>query len=60
MQDPRKIYQELVKNGVHPKDAAKQAQEQTGLSVVTGQPINRQLGGKFSKKTGQVIGQYGS
>ena len=60
MEDPRKIYQELVKQGVHPKDAAKQAQERTGLSVVTGQPINRQLGQKFSRKSGKVIGQYGS
>lgn len=58
MDDPRKIYQELVAKGVHPKDAAKEAQERTGLSVVTGRPIKREP--EFSKKTGKVIGQYGS
>jgi len=50
----------LVAQGLTPKDAAKQIQAQTGLSAVTGRPINRQLYGKFSKKTGKVIGQYGS
>lgn len=60
MEDPKNLYQQLVKTGMHPKDAAKEAQERTGRSVVTGQPINRQLGGKFSHKTGKVIGQYGS
>lgn len=60
MIDPKKLYKELVAKGMHPKDAAKEAQERTGLSVVTGQPINRQLGNKFSRKTGKVIGQYGN
>ena len=50
----------LVAQGLSPKDAAKQIQAQTGLSAVTGRPINRQLYGNFSKKTGKVIGQYGS
>lgn len=57
MEDPKKIYRELVSGGMHPKDAAKEAQDRTGLSVVTGRPINRQL--SFKKKSGQVyMGQY--
>ena len=56
--DVREIYRDLVGQGMHPKDAAKQAQAQTGHSVVTGQPIKRQT--KFSKKSGKVIGQYGT
>lgn len=58
--DPKQLYQELVKQGKHPVDAAKEAQERTGLSVVTGRPINRQIGKSFSRKSGKVIGQYGS
>ena len=54
----REIYRDLVGQGMHPKDAAKQAQAQTGHSVVTGQPIERRP--KFSKKTGKVVGQYGT
>lgn len=60
MQNPKELYEKLVKSGMHPKDAAKEAQERTGLSIVTGRPINRQLNSKFSRKTGRVIGQYGS
>lgn len=60
MPDVKKMYQALVKQGKHPKDAAKEVQERTGLSAVTGKPINKELYGKFSKKTGEVIGQYGS
>lgn len=59
MQDPKKLYEELVKQGMHPKDAAKEAQERTGLSCVTGKPIRRVP--QFSKKPGhKAIGQYGS
>jgi hypothetical protein len=54
------MFQSLVKQGLAEKDAAKQVQARTGLSVVTGKPINKQLYGSFSKKTGKVIGQYGS
>ena len=54
----REIYRDLVGQGMHPKDAAKQAQAQTGHSVVTGAPIKRSP--KFSKKTGKTIGQYGT
>ena len=57
-QDVREIYRDLVSQGMHPKDAAKQAQDQTGHSVVTGQPIKHQI--KFSKKSGKVIGQFGT
>ena len=54
--DPRQIYQELVKQGKNPKDAAKEAQAKTGMSVVSGRPINRQL--NFTKRT-TYYGQYG-
>ena len=57
-QTVREIYRDLVGQGVHPKDAAKQAQAQTGHSVVTGMPIKRSP--KFSKKSGKTIGQYGT
>lgn len=56
----KQMYQTLVAQGMTKKDAAKQVQSQTGFSVVTGRPINKQLHGKFSSKTGKVIGQYGS
>jgi len=56
----KKMYDDLVKQGTDTKDAAKQVQAQTGYSVVTGKPINRQLYDKFSTKDGGVIGQYGS
>jgi len=55
----RDMHSALVADGMSPKDAAKQIQARTGLSAVTGKPINRQLYGKFGK-TGKVIGQYGS
>ena len=56
----KQMHQALVKQGLTEKDAAKQIQERTGMSAVTGKPINKQLYGSFSKKTGKVIGQYGS
>ena len=56
----RQMYDALVEQGLTEKDAAKQVQARTGLSAVTGKPINRELYQKFSKKTGKVIGQYGS
>ena len=56
----KQMYDALVEQGLAEKDAAKQVQAQTGYSVVTGKPINKQLYGSFSKKTGDVIGQYGS
>lgn len=57
----KEMHQALVAQGLSDKDAAKQIQARTGLSAVTGKPINRQLYGKFSKKPPhEVIGQYGS
>ena len=56
----KEMFDALVKQGMDGKDAAKQVQARTGYSVVTGKPINKQLYGSFSKKTGDVIGQYGS
>jgi len=60
MPNVKEMYVALIKDGLSEKDAAKQVQARTGLSAVTGRPINKQLYGKFSKKTGKVIGQYGS
>jgi hypothetical protein len=54
----REIYRDLVGQGIHPKEAAKAAQAQTGHSVVTGEVIKHQL--KFSKKSGKIIGQFGT
>lgn len=33
------IYERLVKTGMEPKDAAKQAQQTTGIALRSGQPI---------------------
>jgi hypothetical protein len=57
MLDPKALYKEFVAKGMHPKDAAKEAQERTGLSVVTGRPINKQL--SFKAKGKVSVGQYG-
>lgn len=62
MQDPRALYNELVKTGMHPKDAAKEAQARTGLSVVTGKPFKKDpeftLKGKVKSRTVGSFGQY--
>ena len=55
MNDVKKLYKDLVKQGRTEKDAAKEAQARTGMSAVTGKPINRQL--KFTSK-GIHYGQY--
>ena len=55
MDNPKAIYEDLVRRGASPKDAAKMAQERTGLSVVSGRPINRKL--KFTKES-TYNGQY--
>lgn len=47
------LYKKYIQEGKPAKDAAKMAQEKTGLSVVTGQPINRQLPQKV-----EYNGQY--
>ena len=43
------IYENLVKEGWKPKDAAKEAQKRTGLSAVTGKQI-KQKKLKFSNE----------
>jgi len=60
MTDVKKMYDALVAQGKPPKDAAKEVQQRTGLSAVTGRPIVKNLYNSFSKKTGKVKGQYGS
>jgi len=51
------LYKEFLKAGMSKKDAAKQTQERTGYSVVTGKPIKqKQL--QFTR--GRIVyGQYG-
>ena len=59
MTDVKKMYDALVAQGKPPKDAAKEVQQRTGLSAVTGRPIVKNLYNSFSKKTGKVLmGQY--
>jgi len=50
----QEIYAQLISEGKPPKEAAKIAQEKTGMSVVTGRPINRDLPYKV-----RYTGQYG-
>lgn len=52
------LYNELVNKGYTPKDAAKEAQARTGMSVVTAAPIKRTVG--FTKKGKVKYGQYSS
>ncbi len=46
-------YQNLLREGKAPKDAAKIAQAETGYSLVTGRPINGQI--PYKEK---YVGQY--
>jgi len=39
----QKEYRKLLSEGKPPKEAAKIAQERTGISLVTGRPINKDL-----------------
>jgi hypothetical protein len=55
--DVKELYESLVKEGRTPKDAAKEAQARTGVSLVTGRAINRDLDANY-KKVG--YGQYTS
>lgn len=43
------MYQELISNGLDPKAAAKQAQNATGLSLITGRPMQSKGFGWQSK-----------
>lgn len=58
METVTKIYNELVNKGYTKKDAAKEAQARTGMSVVTGAPIRRTV--QFTKKGKIKYGQYPS
>ena len=53
MENARDVYTGLLSQGYTKKDAAKEAQARTGMSAVTGRPINKQL--DFSNK-GEVPG----
>ena len=55
----KQIYEELVARGYPKKDAAKEAQARTGMSLVTGRQINRQIPSKESY-AGEYkqLGQY--
>lgn len=56
--DPRvkQIYQENLKKGMSPKDAAKDAQARTGVSAVTGRPFKRTH--RSYEEIGEIKGQY--
>ena len=51
------MYKALVKGGKSQKDAAKEAQARTGVSLVSGKPIKR--GVTFSAKGKARLRQYG-
>jgi hypothetical protein len=53
MENAQNIYRQLLKEGKPPKEAAKMAQERTGVSLVTGRPINKDLPYKV-----KYAGQY--
>jgi len=57
------VYQKYLNKGWKAKEAAKQAQAETGLSLVTGRRIQDSTGGKYTRKfktTGlKYRGQYG-
>ena len=47
------LYKKLLLEGKSPKESAKIAQERTGISLVTGRPINKDLPYKV-----KYVGQY--
>ncbi len=49
MENVQILYKKYLADGYTPKDAAKRAQEETGFSTVTGQPI-KQKKVSFSSK----------
>jgi len=55
--DVRELYQENLRNGMAPKDAAKLAQERTGIALKTGKPFKRNH--RTLDDIGKVKGQYG-
>jgi hypothetical protein len=54
--DVKQVYNQLLLKGYSKKDAAREAQEKTGMSVVTGKPIRRQL--EFNRTKSTQFGQY--
>jgi hypothetical protein len=56
--DVREVYLENLKNGMEPKDAAKLAQEQTGIALRSGRPFHRNH--RSLNDIGKVKGQYGN
>jgi len=52
----KQIYTKLLSEGYSKKDAAKEAQARTGVSVVSGRPIDRQL--HFNQTKNTAFGQY--
>jgi hypothetical protein len=56
----KQLFQEYRKRGLPDKEAAKLAQAETGYSVVSGRPINRQLPGHPTRagRKEEYVGQY--
>ena len=52
----KELYLTLLQQGKSPRDAAREAQERTGFSAVTGQPIRKDTL-RFNMK-GKSYGQY--
>jgi hypothetical protein len=59
MENVKAVYQAFLKEGKAPKDAAKLAQEKTGMSLVTGRPIRTE--GKLNSKLSEFerVGYHG-
>lgn len=56
--DVQELYRENLKSGMAAKDAAKLAQERTGIALRTGQPFRRNH--RTLKDIGKIKGQYGN
>ena len=50
MTKAHQIYKELLTKGLDAKDAAKEAQARTGISLVTGEPIRLRTEHKLKNK----------
>ena len=71
MEDVNELYKKLLKSGRTPKDAAREAQQRTGFSLVTGAPIRHKKASfssrafsygdeTFKKKMGASFGIFGN
>ena len=56
--DVKQLYQTLLREGKSPKAAAREAQERTGMSAVTGRAI-RGNNLQFKQTKTSYLGQYG-